>query len=157
MKTIKRILLVVTAIVLCNIVFAFSPVSQASAQTVKFANIVNVTVDQCSGKELVISFSRPIADRLRYLSVKADSNDLTEKLSRAKFSKVFGINTKILVTVAIEKGKGAVKAVDEIMEILEKNSGGETVFIVAGEFEKAPYNCRTPELYFLKYDHWRTA
>lgn len=155
-----RIITFLIAVLLSNTIFAFSIDAQATtAKSTKrewnySANIYNVLVNTCNGTELVMTFSQPITDRLRLMSVKEDSNDLMKKLEQAKFSKIYGINTKTLVTVALEKGAGVAIAIDEIVDILAKSSAKETKFAPAGKLEKLRVQCQTPERYFGYYSNW---
>lgn len=136
-------------------------VSMAEAQSIPAkiskGNIYSVTLNTCTERELVIKFSEPITDRKRLIGEKKDANELTKLLANTIFSKVYGINTHTLVTVANSPGRGIGKAINEIIGIMAEDSDDETNFISAGQIEKVYWSCRSPEMTFLYggYNPWR--
>lgn len=141
----KRTVIIATIVLL--LAFISLATLNACGQTKAFAsNIYDVTLNTCTGRELVIQFSAPIADKYRLLERKEDVSILTEQLKLAEFSKVYGLNVKTLVTVSNGSGiKDVRKAVKEILEILNGNSERPYNFISAGPVEKVFWPCRSPE------------
>lgn len=141
--------------------FSFLGVSTTEAQVIpantKRVNLYRVTLNTCTNRELVLNFSEPITDRQRLIGEKKDTNELTKLLENTIFSKVYGINTHTLVTVANSPGRGINKAINEVLGILQENSEHDTYFVSSAEIEKVYWQCRSPEMTFLYggYNPWR--
>lgn len=140
----KRILLLVAMI--CCVLLPMPAKAQNNI------NSYSVKVNNCTARELVISFSRPITDKRQSVMFESEQNGLTKRLKKTKLSEVFMVDPN-KIGVSFNAGEQRISfVIKEVIGILadhDKSVSFESDDRYGYQFEQ--YLCEPPQGYRLHF------